>query len=229
VTLLVGVAGSDCEMLRDGSIAQPVNTLSSLAYVVVAVWILLRIARSDVPRRAFGIALGAATISVGLGSVAFHGPGGDGGRFVHDFSIAALLLVVIGSDLVLLRSSWLPAALGAVGAAVVLAVVPDSSNAVTAVLAVVAAGAEVAVHRVGKIQVSRPDRVAYGTAAAALALAAAAQLLGRTDAPLCTPDSLWQGHALWHVLTAVALGAWSAGALNRRSQRDASLVRPEAV
>jgi Ceramidase len=216
VTVFVGVAESDCELLRDGLVAQPVNTLSSLAYVVVGVWILLRITRGDVPRRGVGVALGAATISVGLGSVAFHGPGGDGGRFVHDFSIAALLLVVIGSDLVVLRSSWLPAALGAAGAAVVLVVAPDSSNAVTAVLAVVAAGAELAVYRIGKLPITTTDRVAYGIAAAALALAATAQLLGRTDGPLCTPESLWQGHAIWHVLTAVALGAWSAAALDRK-------------
>jgi hypothetical protein len=98
---------------------------------------------------------------------------------------------------------------------VVLAVAPNSSNGVTAALAVLAAVAEVAVHRIGKVRITVSDRVAYGIAAAALALAGAAQLLGRTDAPLCAPDSLSQGHAFWHVLTAVALGAWSVPSLRR--------------
>jgi MYXO-CTERM domain-containing protein len=33
-------------------------------------------------------------------------------------------------------------------------------------------------------------------------------LLGRTGAPLCRPDSLAQPHAAWHVLTAAAMAAW---------------------
>jgi cyanate permease len=33
-------------------------------------------------------------------------------------------------------------------------------------------------------------------------------LLARTGAPLCRPDALAQGHAAWHVLTAVGLAAW---------------------
>lgn len=47
-------------------------------------------------------------------------------------------------------------------------------------------------------------------AAALVGLAAALVVNGltRTDAPLCRPDSLLQGHAAWHVLTAAALAAW---------------------
>ena len=35
-------------------------------------------------------------------------------------------------------------------------------------------------------------------------LAASAYVAGRTGSPLCAPDSLWQPHAAWHVLTALS-------------------------
>ena len=44
----------------------------------------------------------------------------------------------------------------------------------------------------------------------ALGLGAVANVLSRTGAPLCRPDSLLQGHALWHVLTAVGAALWLA-------------------
>jgi hypothetical protein len=43
---------------------------------------------------------------------------------------------------------------------------------------------------------------------AAGAAAVAVNVLTRTGAPLCRPDSLLQGHAAWHLLTALALAAW---------------------
>lgn len=45
-------------------------------------------------------------------------------------------------------------------------------------------------------------------ALAAMAAGAVLNLLTRTGAPLCRPDSYLQGHAGWHVLTAVALALW---------------------
>jgi hypothetical protein len=47
-------------------------------------------------------------------------------------------------------------------------------------------------------------------AVAALASGIAVNLLTRTGAPLCRPGSLAQGHAAWHVLTAVAAAHWIA-------------------
>jgi hypothetical protein len=52
--------------------------------------------------------------------------------------------------------------------------------------------------------VPRPPALAVVAFAAAVIL----NLLGRTGAPLCRPDSLAQPHAAWHVLTAVAAAAW---------------------
>ena len=58
-----------------------------------------------------------------------------------------------------------------------------------------------------------PRRVAYRLALAATAAGAAGWWLGRTGGPLCDPDSLLQGHAAWHLLTAAALAAWARAAL----------------
>jgi hypothetical protein len=217
----LGAAGSDCERLHDGFIAQPVNTVSSLAFVAVGVWILARSARGNVPRRGAGVALGLALVGVGVGSVAFHGPGSGTGRFVHDFSIVALLLVIVGTDLDGLGHSWRPAVGAAAVAAVILIVAPDRSSVVAAVAGVGAAGAEIAAFRLGHLRTTRPDRVAYAVAAGCLAIAITVQLLGRTDAPLCDPEALGQGHALWHVLTALTLGAWSLPALRRATKARA--------
>ena len=143
---LLALGGSDCEALHDGLLGQPVNALSSLAYVAVAAYVLRR---GGPPAPALALAL------VGVGSVLYHGPMPPGAEWVHDASLAA----------------------------------------------VPAAGLAVAWHRRA---FPRPPVAAV----AALAAGAVANLLTRTGAPLCRPDSLVQGHALWHVLTAVGAGLW---------------------
>ncbi|GAT15494.1 hypothetical protein [Mycolicibacterium thermoresistibile] len=44
----------------------------------------------------------------------------------------------------------------------------------------------------------------WAGAGAVFALAVAAHLAGRTGSPLCSPDSWWQWHGVWHVLSATA-------------------------
>jgi hypothetical protein len=79
------VAVSDCERIRPGLIAQPVNTASSGAYCAAGAWLLCRRPQSRGRRT-----LGLAAIGAGVGSVAYHGPGGRAARLVHDVSAAAL-------------------------------------------------------------------------------------------------------------------------------------------
>jgi hypothetical protein len=62
--------------------------------------------------------------------------------------------------------------------------------------------------RVGRVRQAPGGRVAYRAALAAGAAGLACWWLGRTASPWCGPDSLLQAHAAWHVLSAVALGAW---------------------
>jgi hypothetical protein len=82
------VAASDCERIRPGLIGQPANTVSSLALVIAAVPIGRR-ARSRRSPAWAGVAASAAL--AGVGSVAYHGPGGRWSKTVHDAGIAALV------------------------------------------------------------------------------------------------------------------------------------------
>jgi hypothetical protein len=73
--------------------------------------------------------------------------------------------------------------------------------------------AAVAVYAVGLVRSVRRRRwSAWAAPAAVFALGLAAYAAGRSGSPLCRPDSLWQYHGAWHVLSAVAAG-WAARAL----------------
>jgi hypothetical protein len=53
------------------------------------------------------------------------------------------------------------------------------------------------------------------------ALGLAAYAAGRSGSPLCRPDSLWQFHGAWHVLTAAA-ALWVVGASTQRDDCNRS-------
>ena len=163
---VLALGASDCEALRDGWLGQPVNTLSSVAYVVAGACVL----RRGGPRIP-ALALAA----VGVGSVLYHGPMTPGAGLTHDGTIVALAATV---PVAWRRRSlrWPPVA------------------------AVIAGGAAIVVN-----------------------------LLTRTGAPLCRPGSLLQGHAAWHILTALAIALWFAppGGL-RRADADVHERRTKA-
>lgn len=144
---LLALGASDCEALRDGWLGQPVNTLSSVAYVVAGAYVL----RRGGPRIS-ALALAA----VGVGSVLYHGPMSPGAELAHDGSIVALAATV--------PLAW----------------------------------------RRGSLR--RPPAAAAIAGAAAIVV----NLLTRTGAPLCRPESVLQGHGAWHILTAIAIALWFA-------------------
>jgi hypothetical protein len=80
--VVLALGASDCEALRDGWLGQPVNAVSSLAYVAAGLYVLQRGGPSG---------LAAALGAVGVGSVLYHGPMPAGAELVHDGSIAVLL------------------------------------------------------------------------------------------------------------------------------------------
>jgi hypothetical protein len=198
------IAASDCERCRPGLVAQPINTLSSLAYVVTGAAVV-HDARRRPRRRRSEVALGWATVAVGLGSVAYHGPGGRLGHRAHDASLLATLglLVVADVELLLGGREVPPAVLGVVGAVAVAASHPARSMEAQALTGLVAGAAEV-------VRVSRHPAGSRGPWARRAELpvfvvGAVAHLTGRTGGPTCRPESALQPHALWHVLTALTL------------------------
>jgi len=69
-----------------------------------------------------------------------------------------------------------------------------------------------AVYAVGLAVTVRRARRAWLIAAGIFAIALIAYAAGRSGSPLCRPDSVWQYHGAWHVLTAAAAG-WAALAM----------------
>jgi hypothetical protein len=143
---LLALGGSDCEALHSGLLGQPVNSVSSLAYVAAGAYVLHR---GGPPGPALALA------AVGVGSALYHGPMPPGAELAHDGSLVA---VPVAALVVVWRRRSFP----------------------------------------------RPPALAL----AALFAGVIANVLTRTGAPLCRPDSLAQGHAAWHVLTAVGAAAW---------------------
>lgn len=85
------VAAADCERIRPGRIGQPANTLSSLAFVVAAVPIARAARRRGQPA---WLAVATASVLEGVGSAAYHGPGGRRSKRLHDAGLVALAATI---------------------------------------------------------------------------------------------------------------------------------------
>lgn len=134
----------DCELITEAFPAQPINTLSSLAFVIAAAYLWRR------SHRLFG----AVTAFVGVGAILFHGTPSVAASAVHD---GALVAAFLGSGVL----AWRRIRVGDL---------PLTSLIVAAV---------------GILIWSR----------------------SRTGGPWCDPNTLIQGHAIWHVMAAWAVAA----------------------
>ncbi len=102
---------------------------------------------------------------------------------------------------------------------------PGTGDSISGLLAGAAVVGEVFAWRAG-LRPRRSDGLTLHLAAWSLALGAMAIgcvsfLLGSRTSPLCHPDSLFQWHALWHVLQAVAMMAYAYAAVELWSPADA--------
>lgn len=205
-------AYSDCEACRPGLWSQPVNSLSSLAYVGAGAAALAEAGlRPDAARPGIG-PLAWGLVGVGVGSVAYHGPGGVAGRWAHDASLIALsgfLALSCGAER---RRTPGPArwpAFAGVCAAAATAANPVTSAVAQVVAGGVAVGAEASRPPSGVDAGTREGvartRRRRAAAAALLVAGIAVQASGRTGGPLCRPESPAQPHAAWHLLSAAAL------------------------
>ena len=185
-------AARDCEAITSGVLGQPVNAVSTIAFLVAGVWVVRRGSR---PRW-----IGIALIATGLGSFLFHGPMPPGSELAHDVSLAWLLAVIAGHGTKWENWAKLPTALIL---AVVTFLLPGVADPFAVLLSILAVGS-----------VLWRDR-SWATIGPLLmaGIAGIYGRLGATGGPLCNPSSLWQPHAVWHVLAAVAVG-WLAESSN---------------
>ncbi len=210
---LAGHAG-DCERIVDGILNQPVNAISSLAFVTAGVVVSVRARRVHSTGEPIGWIAGVLILT-GFGSAAFHGFGGRVAIWVHDASLAGLLALLVSIEVFRrtrrrwdATSWWVTWA----GIATVTWFFPSTTSTITAGEAVAAL-----------LLILAPARWSHPDSSAAkeidrrralllpIALVATGFIvfqLSRTGGPLCDPDSLLQGHAVWHLLAGTGLAVY---------------------
>jgi hypothetical protein len=177
----------DCERIVHGFLAQPVNAATSLAFVVAGALVAWR--RPD--RRFFGLLVAL----VGVGSFLFHGPMPYQAEWLHDVTIGWVLAAVALDR----ARHWMWTAIPAL--ALVFALVPAAADPI---MVVIAAGLVISEGTRG----FRLRNPVGPLSLAVLAVGAGVGTMSRTGWPWCDPDSLIQGHAVWHLLAASALFIW---------------------
>lgn len=199
-----------CEMPRSGaSLMQPANSISSFGYVFAG-FLMIIMARSREWASAFpptaAQVLGLASIIVGIGSVLLHATLTLWGQF---FDVLGMYLIS-GFFVISALAKWLR--------------IPDRNAMIyyvalcTALVAILLAMPEVRRWLFGvilvaaiilEIALARPKRPNVKTSFYVSGLIAniVAFTIWNFDqnGQLCTPESLFQGHAVWHLLGALAL------------------------
>lgn len=200
------LAQATCEQPSTGWLLYPVNAWSSLAFVVAGVVVATRTSQRWIPW---------SLAAVGVGSFLFDGTDLAGSQWVHDVALAWLLVVAWGAATNRERLAGWPA----------LAVI----GATFAVLPGVAEPASVAIGIAAVAAILLQDR--SPRTLGALALLGAGAVVSRLSVPgrpWCNPESLLQGHAVWHVAAATAVAIWALGLPPARTRGDTP-VRDEAV
>ena len=96
------MGAADCERIGQGLLAQPVNAMTSLAFVIAGAWIVYR-ALGAAKGRARMTLFGIAVASVGVGSVLYHGPQPAQAQTVHDGTIVIVVAGVCVLELIRAR------------------------------------------------------------------------------------------------------------------------------
>ena len=192
-----------CEAIAQDVLRQPANALSSLAFVVAggAAYRRRRALPAGSRERVLAPALAATLVALGAGSLAYHGALTFAGQLLDVQGMYLLSLLLVGGALWragTLTAGHATAALVAALVALIAAQVafPDARRWLFAVVLVPGILLE---RRLAPS--SRPLRLAV------LALGVAYAVWVADDRGWwCEPTSWLQGHALWHLLTAVSGG-----------------------
>ncbi len=208
-----------CEAIRPGAIAQPANAYSNLAFVLVGLLILgapggassagsaQQRANLMLSQPAYRIVFGASTVVIGLGSLFYHASLSFAGQW---FDVMGMYLLATFMALYALarirpiqgsRFALIYVAVNATLGALLI-VAPEARRLIFTGLIFAVIGLEV------WIALYRRPRMRYAWFAAALISFAAAYAIWVLDnlRVLCAPDSVLQGHAVWHLLGALAAG-----------------------
>jgi hypothetical protein len=204
-----------CEAFRAGGIVQPLSSYSNLFYILAGLLILgsrglpAPDSKNNLMNRERGYitGFGASVIGIGVTSMFFHVSLTQIGRWLDYMGMYAFVGYCLAYSLTRFRG-WsgrtflilyilLLAALGLLWVAA-----PEIKRYLLAGLILAVIVVEAVVHRV-----RRQVHIHTGYFLTSLAIFLAAFAINvLDDKVLCVPASLWQWHAVWHLLTAVSAG-----------------------
>ena len=221
--------GADFCEAATGRVRQPVNTLSNLGFVVAG----LAIARDAARLPVVGTAYACLVVFLGPASMAMHATESSLGGHLDMLSmyLVASFAVAYAAMRWWRRGPGFMAVAFAVclaGCGVVeavggeLPVVMHAGNLAFGILLLVALVLERMIMRRGETTIDGRWILA---AAGSLALAFAVWNTAKDGSPLCWPESVYQGHGVWHLLCAVAAYClfryWASEQLTARNERSA--------
>jgi dihydroceramidase len=210
--------GCFCERVSTTEpIRQPVNTVSSLAFVLIGIWILVVAGQASQPHPftlGHRVMLGLSIVLIGVGSAFYHASMTFVGQFfdILGMFLMTSLMLAYALQRVFDWPFWTAAtayfALNAV-LTVIQLLIPETRRYIFAVVLMLALLVEVVVWF--RLEPARDYRwMWFGLGG--FALAWIIWLLDNSKL-VCAPDSVLQGHAVWHVLGAMAAActwAWYA-------------------
>ncbi|MFQ5650603.1 MAG: ceramidase domain-containing protein [bacterium] len=199
-----------CEHVRNGPIRQPLNTWSSVIFIPIGLWAARRSFLDKLPsprlsplrrHKRYGLFYGGSLVLMGLGSWLFHASLTYVGHFVDVTGMYFLggFLFTYGLSRKLRQSAT---GFTLAYAAVVLPLVlfqwfrPEASRYAFGMLILAALVIEIRFHQ------SLKNWLFVG-AIVSLGLGFGIWVLDERKL-LCLPESCFQGHAMWHILTAIS-------------------------
>ncbi len=213
----VAARDCSCEAFTGGLVEQPVNAASSLGFVAVGLWVLWFGSRSAAPgrivrERALTRSYAAVAILLGIGSILFHAAMTEWGGWADLVAMHAFLtLFLLYEAATLWRRStrWLLRTHAAVNLGLAAALwIMDKGNGkfVFGTLLVLTVVLNRAVLRPGRL-VRRDARWFWAGVGAYLG-GNVVSAASRTGGPWCDPGGVLQGHGLWHLAAAFAVGCF---------------------
>lgn len=199
-----------CELIRPGPIRQPLNTWSSVVFIPIGLWAARRafLDKTSSPRvspvrrhKRYGLLFGGSLVLMGLGSWLFHASLTYVGHFVDVMGMYFLggFLFTYGLSRKL-RQSATAFTLAYAGIVTPLVFIqwfnPDMGRYLFAALILLALSFEIIWHK------SLKSMLFIG-ALVSLGLGFGIWILDEKKL-LCSPSSCLQGHAFWHLLTAIS-------------------------
>ena len=197
-----------CEAERCAVIVNPVDAFSNALFLVLGLWMWREARRSDRPDLA---RFGPASVAIGVFSFAYHASYTFALQFFDFVAMFLFSFTVLARNAVRLR--WIPPArearFFALGVLGMSALVPPLFSVGFPIQALVGLLIAVGLAQEWRLRLRDGPHPAYRIYLVALALLGAAAVASLLDVTriACDPQSLIQGHAVWHLLSALALAA----------------------